>query len=84
MHDFFLFKTVLFEIEQDSLVFKGESPSATLEICPKIVHWEIWDWIWEQTSLSPNVMVPRHISDTFSPDFPRNRYPSFPHVDILA
>ena len=36
--NFFLFKTGLFEIEQDSLVFKGESPSATLEICPKIVH----------------------------------------------
>ena len=41
--NFFLFKTGLFEIEQDSLVFKGESPSATLEICLKIVHWMMWN-----------------------------------------
>ena len=32
-------QTGLFGIGQDSLVFAGESPSATLEIWSKIVHW---------------------------------------------
>ena len=35
-------QTGLFGIGQDSLVFAGESPSATLEIWSKIVHCELY------------------------------------------
>ena len=38
MHEKKSFQMGLFRIGPDSLVFKGESPSATLEIWPKSVH----------------------------------------------